>query len=591
MIKKTLAISMNKSNLTIRPLLLSVLSAVVFLISSSIASAATLSLSPGTGVYQANTTFTVNVLVNTQGQSINAADGTLSFNPRELSVVSANRASSIFNLWVAEPSFSNSAGTISFSGGSPSGYTGSGGRVMTITFRAVGSGPARVNFSSGSVLANDGRGSNVLSNMNGGTFTIQAASVAPEPEIIEYVAPANTPVAPVISSVSHENANGWYNDNTAKLSWTLPADVTAVRTLLDGNPTSVPSNVYETPISNITIDDLDEGVSYFHIQFRNDEGWGKVSHYRLGVDTEKPESFVISHSEGANLANPEQVLLLDAVDESSGIAYYLVKIDSEEPYRYEDESGSSTIKLPALEPGYHSVIIEAFDYAGNSIVSTYSFTILAFDRPTFTEYPTEINEEVIPVIKGITRPNSIVTIFLNKSGSEPTLYEVTSDNSGEFVFIPEGTFRQGVYELSATAVDEFGAQSERSEVVRIAVQQPGYIQIGSFLVSVLSIVIPLIALLGLCVFGVWYMILSAKRLRGAVRVESVEALDILRREFDALKKVLHTQAASMESSRKTKKLTKAESEMVSDMSKALEISQSKVEKEIEDVRRLVRKKK
>ena len=266
----------------------------LFFLSVSWVQAASLTLTPGTGVHQANTTFNVRVELNTQGQSVNAADGTISFNPRELSVVSVNRASSIFNLWVAEPSFSNSEGTISFSGGSPAGYTGSRGNIMNITFRALGSGSARVNFTTGSVLANDGRGSNILTSMNGGSYTIQSAVSAPEPEVIEYIAPANTPSAPVITSSTHSDVDGWYNETEAELSWTLPADVTQVRTLLNDNPTSVPTRVYETPISEITIPDLDEGVSYFHLQFRNSEGWGRVTHYRLGVDTTAPSDIDIS---------------------------------------------------------------------------------------------------------------------------------------------------------------------------------------------------------------------------------------------------------------------------------------------------------
>ena len=162
----------------------------LFLLSAHAASAATLSLSPGTGVYTSGSTFTVNVRVNTQGEEINAAEGTLKFNPNELSVVNVSRASSIFNLWVAEPAFSNSTGNITFSGGSPSGYSGGGGTVMSVTFRAAGAGSARVSFTNGSVLANDGRGTNVLTNMGGGTFTIQAQSSSPAPEVItEYVAP------------------------------------------------------------------------------------------------------------------------------------------------------------------------------------------------------------------------------------------------------------------------------------------------------------------------------------------------------------------------------------------------------------------
>ena len=65
------------------------------------AEAATLSVSPGTGVYTSNSTFTVRVVVNSGGKPINAAEGTLTFNPSELSVVSASRSTSIFNLWVA----------------------------------------------------------------------------------------------------------------------------------------------------------------------------------------------------------------------------------------------------------------------------------------------------------------------------------------------------------------------------------------------------------------------------------------------------------------------------------------------------------
>ena len=95
----------------------------LFFCTAALAEAATLSVSPGTGVYTAGQTFTVRVVVNTAGANINAAEGTLSFKPEELSVVSVAKGS-IFNLWTADPSFSNSAGTVTFSGGTPTGYTG-----------------------------------------------------------------------------------------------------------------------------------------------------------------------------------------------------------------------------------------------------------------------------------------------------------------------------------------------------------------------------------------------------------------------------------------------------------------------------------
>lgn len=573
---------------TLKSLLLLSLLGLGFFYSLGTAEAASVTLSPSTGVYSSGATFTARVIVNSGGQSINAAEGTLKFNPNELSVVSVNRAGSIFNLWVAEPSFSNSAGTISFSGGLPSGYTGSSGNIMTVTFRAKGSGAAKVNFANASVLANDGRGSNVLSGMNGGTYTLQAAAATPAAEevIVEYVAPANTPGAPQVTSGTHSDPSAWYTAKNAELSWSVPSGVTAIRTLLDSRATAVPTKVYETPISSITIPDLAEGVSYFHIQFQNADGWGRVTNYRLAVDSEKPTSIDIYQPEDVDLAAPEQSIWVDVEDETSEVKRFLVKIDGAEPFEFIKENSSSSIPLPSLDPGYHTVVVEAFDEAGNSIIGTFSVTIASFEKPIFTEYPSQINEEVIPVIKGETRPNATVEITLTKLGGEPTVYEVASDSSGNFVFIPEGRFSSGVYEVIAQARDQYGAVSDKSDALRIAVQQPGYIRIGSFLVSILSIVIPLIALVGLMVLASWYMLAYLRRFRKKVGVESAEALEILHREFTSLQTELRNQESLLQGSRKTKKLTKAEAQMLEVFDKALQTSQRRVEKEIEDVTNL-----
>lgn len=548
------------------------------------ASAATLAASPATGVYNTGATFTVRVLVNSGGQSINAAEGTLKFNPNELTVVSASRNGSIFNLWVTEPTFSNAAGTISFSGGLPAGYTGSSGNVMTVTFRAKGSGPAKVSFTNGSVLANDGRGSNVLSGMNGGTYTLQAANVEPEAEevIVEYVAPANTPAAPQISSATHPDQNAWYKNKEASLSWSVPAGVTAVRTLLNSSPTAIPNKVYTTPINSLNLS-LEDGVQYLHVQFQNADGWGKVAHYRLAVDSSAPTAISVTLREDADLTSPQQELVASVEDEGSEVNSFMIRIDAEEPFEYKRENASNTIPLPELEPGYHTVVIEAFDQAGNSIVGTVSFSILAFDRPEFTEYPTQINEEVIPVIKGITRPNSTVEVYFQKVGSESVIYSVESNEEGVFTFIPEARLSSGVYELSAKAVDQYGAHSELSEVVRVAVQQPGYLRIGSVIVSFLSVLMPLLALLALLGFLTWYLLIYLRRFRSKVRVESFEALEILKREFTILRQDLESQKAELAATRKTKKLTKGEEHVFEFMGTALNEAEQKVEKEVEDV--------
>lgn len=556
--------------------------ALAFVFFARAAEAATLSLSPNTGVYTAGGTFTARVVINTEGKSINAAEATIKFNTANLSVVSVSKGS-IFNLWTNEPTFSNSAGTIVFGGGSPAGYKGSAGTILNVTFRAKSAGTSKVNFQSGSILAADGLGTNILTAMNGATYTLAAAEVVPEPEVIEYIAPANTPAAPQIVSKTHPDQTGWYKANEANLSWTLPSGVVSLRTLLDENSGTVPTKVYDSPISEIALSELDEGVQYFHLQYKNENGWGRVAHYRLAVDNSAPESFTIDTLENFDLSNPEQTFLLNFKDAVSGIDYYSVQVDNEDPYKYVDETGSSTITLPPLAPGPHSLIIEAFDKAGNSIIATKSFTVASFDKPRFTEYPSQIPAEVIPVIKGITKPEAKVRLSVKKTGSEPNFYDLVADQEGIFIFVPEARFSEGVYEINAFATDNFGAQSEVSDTLKLAVQQPGYLKLGNMVISVLSILVPLVALLLLLSLSILYFFARLRKIKTVVTKETKEAETILSQEFKNLQSTLDAEKLVLKQSRKSGKLTKNESDLLKKISKSLEVSQSKIAKEISDV--------
>ncbi len=570
-----------------------------FLFMFSFAQAATLQTVPSTGVYPSGGTFTVSVVVNTGGKSINAAEGILSFNPRELSVVSVSKTGSIFNLWVTEPKVNRSAGTIEFSGGAPSGYSGAQGRIMSVTFRTLGSGSAKVKFKNGTILANDGRGTNILTGMSGGSYTIKAQITTPEPEkIIEYKPKSNTPKAPKINSGTHPDQNKWYNSNDVKLSWSLPASVTSVRTLLNKNKRDVPTKLYSSPIKTITLSDIDDGVSYFHIQFKNSDGWGRVSSYKLAIDTEKPEIVSVENINGEESDNPLPKLKIISKDKISGVELYKVKVDDKEVFEHRPEKITKTasgtyevlVELPLVEPGYHTVSVEAFDRAGNSDIKVVSFTVKAFEPPIFTDYPEKVSDSVIPLIKGKTRPQSTVTVEISKLGDKIETYEVVSDSDGIFVVIPSDSFKEGVYELKAKAIDRFGAISEYSNPVRMLVQKPGYLRFGSMVVNFLSVLIPIIALLGMLLLLLWFFFARLRSLKRKVYKESTEALDILNQEFSSLLKVVSQQRKHIEKSRRGKGLTKTESQALDNIEEALEYSKSKVSKEIKDVSRLVNKK-
>lgn len=148
----------------------------------------TLFISPASGSYGLGETFTVRVLVSSPRQAINALSGTVSFPTDKLQVTSVSKIGSILSLWVQEPSFSNSRGTVTFEGVVPNpGFSESNGRVLSITFKVVGTGIADVKLSSGSLLANDGYGTNVLKTLGSGSYSLQQKEVTPvtPPAILE----------------------------------------------------------------------------------------------------------------------------------------------------------------------------------------------------------------------------------------------------------------------------------------------------------------------------------------------------------------------------------------------------------------------
>ena len=172
------------------------------------------------------------MLASGGGVGVNAADGELSFDPTLLAVQSVSKDNSVFNLWTSNPSFSNTAGTVNYSGGSNNAYTGSSGDVVDVTFKALADGTATVKFASATALAADGQGTNVLGGTTGATYTIggsaarvRRAEAARHPQSSAISGrnrsqlPTATPftVTIAVTSPTHPDPSQWYNNNSPNL--------------------------------------------------------------------------------------------------------------------------------------------------------------------------------------------------------------------------------------------------------------------------------------------------------------------------------------------------------------------------------------
>ena len=154
---------------------------------------AVLKLVPASGTFYVGKTFDVSIVVDTGPQAINAIAAELHFSPEIIQVTNPAAGSSIVSLWSAPPTFSNEEGIVRLQGGIPSpGVKTSQGVVTTLTFRAMQPGNVSLIFTGNSqVLANDGRGTNILSLTVGATYRIEL----PPPE------------GPAVTSSTHPEQN------------------------------------------------------------------------------------------------------------------------------------------------------------------------------------------------------------------------------------------------------------------------------------------------------------------------------------------------------------------------------------------------
>ncbi|MEK7569357.1 MAG: cohesin domain-containing protein [Patescibacteria group bacterium] len=150
---------------------------VVFLLGTNLALAQSLFQSVSEKAVVVGEKFTVEVRVSSPTDSINAVSGTLSFPEGTLQVVSVSKEGSIIDLWTQEPTVGRNG--VIFEGVilNP-GFLGSSGKIFQVTYLAKKTGRASFSFANGAILANDGKGTNILASLGQNGINIGEGSLA-----------------------------------------------------------------------------------------------------------------------------------------------------------------------------------------------------------------------------------------------------------------------------------------------------------------------------------------------------------------------------------------------------------------------------
>ena len=135
------------------------------------AQAASFLLNPSVGSYAVGSVVPLDIIIDTEGEVINAVSATLSFNEDSVRPTTIKISDSLVDLWITQPAVSTTNHTISFEGLilNP-GFNGKG-KIATINLEILKPSSSVISFDSGSALANDGLGTNLLARFSEATLS------------------------------------------------------------------------------------------------------------------------------------------------------------------------------------------------------------------------------------------------------------------------------------------------------------------------------------------------------------------------------------------------------------------------------------
>lgn len=298
------------------------------------------------------------VRLDTEGQTINAAEAVFSFPAGSLIIHEVLEGGSVLPLWPERPFLG--VDSVKISGGAPAGFSGSGifARMVVSFQQGTLQRTATISFDEQSrVLLNDGFGT--------------AASLKTRPAEIRMVREGDV----VLSSPSHSDESQWYQQRTVVMHWEKTEN-TRYSYQVSRDPYAQPDSVPDEPVGDIKLELLDDGIYYFSLCAlvsreenafeckKNGDGVARISRFRVMIDGTAPQPFEVAVLKSKDVYEGDFWFAAFAPsDAMSGIFKIEVAevrggrepqwVQAANPYALQDQSRNSELRVRAV------------DYAGN----------------------------------------------------------------------------------------------------------------------------------------------------------------------------------------------------------------------------------
>ncbi len=524
----------------------------------TIADAATLTINSNAQTLSVGETTTLSVILNTEGVAINNAEAFITVPVDMFDIVSVSNRNSVFSLWVEEPSFSNSTGVITLNGGVPTpGFNGSQGNVISIVVRAQKEGEATIAFSNAAVRANDGFGTDVLTRKQGKTIIITSSNKEVVQEtILQQVEKKISNV--VISSKTHPNRDAWYKNSTIDFEWTIPSGANSVQTGIGSSSSAIPRVTYTPPIIKKTIENLEDGVSYFKVRARNGSIWGAISTYIVRVDTTAPEMTNASLSYDDITKN--LTISASAQDITSGIDRYEIRVNDTLVKTIPVQDFNGTYTLLITEPGKSVITFSAIDRAGNAVEFFDTINVTAIADPILDPVPNMVASDKHFLVTGITMHTRLDTVLKIQSqkGDVQTIPAIVNDDNTFFAVVPKLTPQK--YTLWVEVGADTGVVQSQHRTTKVTSNI--LLTIGNYSIPLLYVLIPILFGFPLGAIAIAYYFgsyFSTLQYRKKKALELVKQDDL--KTLFSLKNRLENHLEILQNTRRDRILTKEEKDM------------------------------
>lgn len=355
------------------------LTAFCFFLSIPSVQAASLSADPTTATHTTGDIFTTTITLDPEGDTVGAVSATLQFDPTVLSVVGVQRSESAPLQWTTSPTFSNQAGTISFSSQSEQSITAPV-VLLVISFYATKEGES--GLTSTDAIATTGADSsvNIITDTPEATYIVRSEN--------GIVSESNTDqdfrTAPTVQSNSYSNPNRWYAYTDGRVFWELPEGVTAVAAEVATSAAHVPLEVFDPPIESFSLsgEGLTDGIFYLSVQFKGESAWGEVTNYPIHIDTTPPEPFSVSVT--TDREDPAATLLhFETTDSLSGIDHYTILRDGQVFATITPAEAAAGYRIPEFTArDTNTITVRAYDQAGNVRTADTPVVLLGRQAPS-----------------------------------------------------------------------------------------------------------------------------------------------------------------------------------------------------------------